>query len=83
METKNEQSTQIHKHDIFTIVEQNKIHEGKETKDFRVALGNAFVSEQVFDTLEQAQEYINTPTWEMIINTTCLIMQKIKENETK
>lgn len=73
VEIKNKKTITTHKFGIFTIAE-------KEEKFF-VLVRNYVVSAKEFDTLKQAQNYIKSKPWELIINVSCLMQKLIKDNE--
>lgn len=61
---------------LFNLVkdEQDKVN---------IVVGNYRVSRKTFDTFKQADEYIGTKPYELIFNTTCvLIEQNFKQNES-
>lgn len=60
------------KENIFTIVEIEK-------NNFRIALGNEIVVEQVFKTKAAAQEHIDKKNWEMMLNVLCVATKKMVE----
>lgn len=65
---KEEQVSKTHNYEtIFTIVEQNG--------NFRIAVANKLISRMNFVTLEEAQSYIDSKPWELIINATCAIYE--------
>ena len=65
-ETKTEQYNEF-----FTLVTRN----GKT----RIACGNAIVSHNEFDSLKDAKSYIDKKPWELIINITCYVQDKLHE----
>lgn len=65
------ETTNTYQHDIFTILE----HEGV----FMIAIGMSIVSREKFANLTEAKKYINRKPWELIINTTALVANKVKQ----
>lgn len=61
------------KRGIFTIAQKD----GK----YYILVQNYIVSEKTFDTFKQAERYMNSKPWELIINVTSLTQKLIKENE--
>lgn len=54
----------------------------KQGKKYQIAVGNNLVSHKTFDEIEQAEMYISTKPYELIINTClCMFYQIQKENE--
>ena len=70
-------STTIHetKHFPFIVVQQNE--------DFHLAVGNNYITENVFTSLEEANAYLEEKPWDILINFICLTCQKVMQNETK
>lgn len=65
---------------MFTLVKKD----GK----VRIAIGNYQVSTKVCDTFSQAEQYLATKPYEILVNVTCLFAQKhleeqLKKQETK
>lgn len=60
------------KEKIFALVkdEKNKIH---------ICMGGFLVSQESFDTFNQAETYIDTKPWEIIINCAATILTKNEE----
>lgn len=76
METKQQDSTQVRKSkisEIFTLVK------GEDGKIF-IAVGQYKVSNKSFDTYDQAERYIGTKPYEIIVNLIGLAIYE-KENE--
>lgn len=70
---KDQKKINTYKRGIFTIAEnENK---------FYVLVQNYVVSEKTFDKLKDAERYINSKPWELIINVTSLTQKLIKQNE--
>lgn len=44
-----------------------------------ITLGNNVVSSKKFDSYTQADKYVKSKPYELIINATCLILEKTKE----
>lgn len=63
-----------HQKDIFLIVEHNGV--------YLIALTNQIVSKQQFNTLEEAETYVDSKPWELILNATA-VMMTIINNENK
>ena len=85
MPTKATTATKIHnsKHFPFIVVETEKTeNETTETK-FRIAINNQIISEKTFDSLAEAEKYIGSRPWELIINLIGLTYQIMHNNETK
>ena len=61
----------------FLIIEK----ETDENKTFEIAIGQDIISEKKFNSYDEAQRYIGSKPWEIIINLACLIYQIEKENE--
>lgn len=59
----------------FTILETDD-------EKFLISLGNQIVSELTFDTLEEAEKYIDEKPWELILNSTMYLIQ-FNENNSK
>lgn len=57
-------------HELFTIVN----HEG----EYLVALGNQVVSKEKFDSFEAAAHYIDKKPWELILNATAVMWEKLE-----
>lgn len=74
-EVKVVESTKTHQYDIFTVVEHNG--------NFLIALGNQIVSKQKCSSLDEAQNFINSKPWELILNATAVMMAKINEQQSK
>lgn len=51
-------------------------------KKYLISLGNQIVSELNFDTLEDAESYIDKKPWELILNSTMYLIQ-FNENNSK
>lgn len=83
MPTKAETMTSVHesKQFPFVIVEQTTINENNEETKFRIGLAGQIVSEEIFTTLEDAENYISNKSWELIINLIGTTIQIMKENE--
>jgi len=52
---------------------------------WRIGLANRWVSKQIFNSAEEAQEYIKQKPWELIANTICvyaefMIQEKVQKN---
>lgn len=73
VEVKNQKTISTHKRGIFTIAEKDD--------KFYILVQNYVVSEKTFDTLKQADNYIKSKPWELIINVTSLTQKIIKQNE--
>ena len=56
----------------FVKDENGKIH---------ICVGGYAVTEKTFDTFKQAEEYVGTKPWDIIVNV-CYIILKSKTNET-
>lgn len=61
----------------FFIIER----EINENKTFEIAVGQEIISEKKFNSYDEAQRYIGSKPWEIIINLACLIYQNQKEYE--
>lgn len=72
-----QQTTNISQCDIFTIVEKDK--------KFIIVLGNVRISPTEFKTQKDAEKYIKSKPYELIINTCCYAMtlQNKQNNEKK
>lgn len=72
------QSTELVKtqqHDVFIIVEKNG--------QCLIALGDKIVSKNTFATIEEAQNYIDSKPWELIINATCAVWEIVVKQTQK
>ena len=65
------ESTATHQHEMFTIVE----HDG----EFMIAIGNQIISKEKFNDLKHAKAYIDRKPWEMILNATAVMINKLNE----
>ena len=54
---------------------------GEERTFCVIALGNSRVSENIFDNVEEALQYIETKPWELILNTMVVLMEKLNNVE--
>ena len=61
----------------FTVIERK---EDKNTLCV-IALGNDRVSEKFFTSVEEAIQYVDTKPWELILNTTVVLMEKLNNVE--
>lgn len=62
-------ATETFECDLFTIVN----HEG----EFLIALGNHVVSKEKFGSREEAAHYIECKPWELILNSTAVMWEKL------
>lgn len=76
-QVKEQESIQIHETSTFPFIIVQK------NDEFRIAVGDTYVSQEVFNTIEEAYDYLEKPTWEMIVNFICLTNQKFKEYENE
>lgn len=85
MPTKATTTTTVHQSKTFPflVVEQNTTQNEETTTTFAVGVQNQIVSEKTFSTLEQAEKYIKSRPWDLIVNLMGLTYQIMKENETK
>ena len=60
---------------MFTLV--------KKDEKVKIAIGNYQVSKKEFDTFNQADQYLATKPYEILINVTCLFAQKHLEEQFK
>lgn len=58
----------------FVKDENGKIH---------ICVGGYSVCEKTFDTFDQAEKYVGTKPWEILVNVCYLILKKHNDNETK
>lgn len=73
VEVKNAKTISTYKRGIFTIAEKdNKFH---------ILVQNYIVSEKTFDTLKQAERYVASKPWELIINVTSLTQKLVQQHE--
>lgn len=71
---KTEKFVKIHQfEDIFTIVERNE--------EFVIAIGNKIIVADKFKSLSDAQKYIESKPWKLIINATCCIYDMSKNSK--
>lgn len=71
-------STVIEQHDLFNVFN----YEDR----WYIAIGNQVVSRSTFETKEEAYHYIDCKPWELILNTTAVMVEnlkKIEQNQTK
>lgn len=73
--TEVKESVKTHVHDIFIIVEKNE--------QCFVALGDKIVSKNVFATVEEAKEYVDSKPWELIVNATCAVYEIVLKETAK
>ena len=64
--------TELDENNVFLIV-------NVEDK-YRIALGEHWVTKQIFDTPEEAQKYINSKPWELLMNVAA-VMAKFVNSE--
>lgn len=85
MPTKATTTTTVHQSKTFpfVIVEQTTTQDEESTTKFSIAVNNQIVSEKTFSTIEQAEKYIKSRPWDLIINLMGLTIKIMKENETK
>ena len=57
--------------EVFTIINHNG--------EFMIAIGNQVVCRKKFQSLEEAQQYIASKPWDIILNATALMFNKLKE----
>lgn len=69
------ESTKTEQKEIFVIVNHNG--------EFMIALGNNVVSKEKFDSREKAIAYIDSKPWELILNSTAVMMAIINEQQNK
>lgn len=70
---KDQKKINTYKRGIFTIAEnENK---------FYVLVQNYVVSEKTFDKLKDAERYIKSKPWELIINVTSLTQKLVQQHE--
>ena len=55
----------------------------KEQKEFMIAVSNNLVTANTFDSIESAEDYINSKAWYLLINLIGLTIQMMKNNETE
>lgn len=67
------QEPQVKMHDVFAIV--------KVGNNYMIGCGNNYMSKATFASIKDAQEYIDSKPWELIINTTCYIYELSKQNK--
>ena len=83
----NQTSTQVHESKVFPflIVEQKEFDEqNNETScTYKIALQNQIISEVMFNSKEEAEEYISKPSWDMIINLVCFTIESFQKYENK
>lgn len=56
----------------FTIINHNG--------EFLIAIGNQVVSRKKFKSLQEAEDYIDSKPWDIILNATALMFNRLKEN---
>lgn len=80
-------STTIHESNVqpFQIIEitttNNEDPMPYEEKQFRIGACSQYMSEKVFDTKKDAESYIDSKPWELIINLNFLTIKLYNENE--
>ena len=83
----NQTSTQVHESKIFPflIVEKKDFNEqNSETScTCQIALQNSIVCEKTFNSIDEAEEYISKPQWDLIINLICLTFETLQKYENK
>lgn len=62
-----------HEKDIFLILEHNGV--------YLIALTNKIVSKSLFNTIEEAEAYIDSKPWELILNATAVMMNIINQDK--
>lgn len=66
------ETTKVHQYlQVFTIVERNG--------NFNIAVGNKIITKKTFISIEDAENYIDSKPWELIVNATCCIYDLSKE----
>lgn len=63
------ESNETYEHELFTIVNHNG--------EFMIALGNAVVSKEKFNSREGAAHYIDCKPWELILNATAVMWDRL------
>lgn len=69
------------KHFPFQIAEVTTTENEKETKEFKVVMGNALLSEKVFADKVKAEKYIASRPWDLITNMVCLTIKNAFDYE--
>lgn len=57
--------------EVFTIINHNG--------EFLIAIGNQVICGKKFQSLEEAKAYIDSKPWDIILNATALMYNKLKE----
>lgn len=65
------ENTEMKQCDIFTIVKKNN--------ECYVCLGNEVMAQQKFKTIPEAEKYIRSKPYELLINATCYVIDYIKK----
>lgn len=82
---KKTESTTVHNSKVkpFQIVQVTTTNEEtqEETSKFMIGACGQFVSEKEFKSLENAEKYIATRPWELIINLNYITIKLIQEHE--
>ena len=61
--------------EYFTLVTSNK--------QTRIAVGNAIISRNTFDSVKAAKAYIDQKPWELMINLLCYVYDMAKKQEAE
>ena len=83
MPTKATTTTTIHESNQmpFSIVEFTTTKDEESNTHFEVAVNNQIMSDKAFATKEEAEEYIASRPWDLIINLMGLTFQIMQDNE--
>lgn len=73
---KNENFRTSNVDEMFTLVKGND-------NKVKIACGNYQVSKKTFDDFKQADAYLRTKPYEILVNVTCLFIDLAKKNEKK
>lgn len=63
------------KYEVFTLVSVNE--------EVKICVGNTQICSKTFKTLDEAKKYIDSKPYELIINSTCYIMDYMNKNINK
>lgn len=83
MPTKATTTTTIHESEQlpFLIVEETTTKDEESNTNFKIAVGGNIMSDKAFATKEEAEEYIASRPWDLIINLMGLTYQIMNEHE--
>lgn len=59
--------------EFFTIID----HKG----EFMIAIGNQVICRKKFQSLQEAETYIDSKPWDIILNATAMMFNKLKESK--